>query len=62
MHPKIKGPLLIHLNQRGVTRFQVCAILKLALRFAGFHPDQYNTHPLRIGATTAVMLVKLMIN
>ena len=34
----------------------------MALRFAGYHPDQYNTHPFRIGAaTTAVMLVKLMI-
>jgi len=28
MRPKIKGPLVIHLNHRGVTRFQVCSILK----------------------------------
>jgi hypothetical protein len=62
MCPKIEGPLFIHLNHRSVTRFQVCTILKLALRFAGYHPDQCNAHPFRIGAaTTAVMLVKLII-
>lgn len=52
MRPKIKGPLFIHWNHRGVTRFQVCTILKLALRLAGYLPEQYNTHPFIIGAAT----------
>jgi len=59
MRPKINGPLFIHLNHWGVTRFQVCFILKSKLRFAGYNPGQYNTHVFRIGAaTTAVMVGK----
>ena len=59
MSPKIKGPLFIHLSHRGVNRFQFCSILKLAMRFAGYNPVQYNTHSFIIrAATTVVMLGK----
>ena len=34
VRPKIKGPLFIHLNHRGVTPYQACSILKSALRCA----------------------------
>jgi hypothetical protein len=52
MRTKINGPLFIHLNYRVVTRFHICSILKSALRFAGYHSGQYNTHSFRIGAAT----------
>jgi hypothetical protein len=59
MRPKIKGPLFIHLNHRGVTRFQACSILKSPLCCACYNPGQYNTHSFIIGAaTTAVTLGK----
>jgi hypothetical protein len=58
MRPKIKGPLFIHLSHRGVNRFQLCSILKSAIRFVGYNPVQYNTHSFIIGAaTTVVMLI-----
>ena len=57
MHPKIKGPLFIHLSHRGVNRFQLCSILKFAIRFAGYNPVQYNTHSCKIGAATTVVML-----
>jgi hypothetical protein len=44
MRSKIKRLLFIHLNHRGVTRFEACSILKSALRCAWYNPCQYNTH------------------
>ena len=57
IRPKILGPLFCHFNQKTVTRYQISAVLKFALSFNGYNPDNYNTHSFRIGAATTAALM-----
>ena len=52
VRPTIHGPLFCHFNHKKVTRYQVCSVLKSAIKFLGLNETEYNTHSLRIGAAT----------
>lgn len=55
--PKIDGLLFRHLNSKPLTRYQVSAMLKKAIRYLGLHENDYNTHSFRIGAATSAALM-----
>lgn len=56
LRPKIEGQLYCHLNNKNVTRFQFLSVLRSALKFLSFNPNEYNTHSFRIGAATSAYL------
>lgn len=52
----MEGPLFCHMNNQNLTRYQFSKMLKNALAFTGYNPDEFNTHSLRIGAATQSFL------
>jgi hypothetical protein len=40
------------MNNKNFTRYQFSKMLRNALAFTGYSPDEFNTHSLRIGAAT----------
>ena len=57
VRPKIGGILFCHLNSKPLTRYQVSAMLKKAIRFLGLNKNHYNTHSFRIGAATTASVM-----
>lgn len=56
MRPNVEGPLFCHMNNQNLTRYQFSKMLRNALAFTGYSPDEFNTHSLRIGAATQSIL------
>ena len=56
MRPNVEGPLFCHMNNKNLTRYQFSKMLRNALAFTGYSPDEFNTHSLRIGAATQSFL------
>ena len=56
MKPNVEGPLFCHMNNQNLTRYQFSKMLRNALAFTGYSPDEFNTHSLRIGAATQSFL------
>ena len=54
--PNVEGPLLYHMNNQILTRYQFSKMLRNALAFTGCNPDEFNTYSLRIGAATQSFL------
>ena len=52
VRPKVQGPLLLHFNNKPVTRYQFGAVLHKTLKLTGLNHTQYKTHSFRIGAAT----------
>lgn len=46
------GHLFVTLMKQTISRHQVAEFLSIALQYAGYKPDNYNTHSFRIGAAT----------
>jgi hypothetical protein len=44
------------MNNKNLTRYQFSKMLRNALAFTGYSPDEFNTHSLRIGAATQSFL------
>jgi hypothetical protein len=44
------------MNNQNLTPYQFSKMLRNALAFTGYSPDEFNTHSLRIGATTQSFL------
>jgi hypothetical protein len=51
-HPNVEGPLFCHMNNQNLTRYQFSKMLRNALAFTDYSPDEFNTNSLRIGAAT----------
>ena len=56
MRPNVEGSLLCHMNNQNLTRYQFSKMLRNALAFTRYSPDEFNTHSLRIGAATQSIL------
>jgi hypothetical protein len=46
MRPNVEGPLFCHMNNQNLTRYQFSKMLRNALAFTGYSPDEFNTHSL----------------
>ncbi|CAC5412032.1 unnamed protein product [Mytilus coruscus] len=56
LRPDSQGQLFCHLNHNKLTRFQFLAVLRSALNFIIWNPEEFNTHSFRIGAATTAAL------
>ena len=51
----MEGPLFCHMHNQNLTPYP-SKMLRNALAFTGYCPDEFNTHSLRIGAATQSFL------
>jgi hypothetical protein len=59
VRPPTHGPLFCHFDGSDLSRYQVVAILKKSLLFAGIDCSRFSSHSFRIGAATNLYMVGL---
>lgn len=57
VRPKVQGPLFVHSNMKGVTRYQFAAVLKKCVEKSQFNSHAIKTHSFRIGRATQLAIM-----
>jgi hypothetical protein len=52
MRSNVEVPLFCHMNNHNLTGYQFSKMLRNALAFTGYNPDEFKTQSLRRGAAT----------